>query len=115
MHKEKRSHRETRLQIINEWADKGAQEPRTLFSTEKRFRELTQGCPALFKPVRLLANDDVNFQREVSYLIDAFDMLPQGPTLLSIQHGEHSNSKPRYTIPVRMRQELQIASRITPR
>ena len=35
MHKEKRSHRETRLQIINEWADKGVQEPRTLFSTER--------------------------------------------------------------------------------
>lgn len=81
MHKEKCSHRETRLQIINEWADKGVQEPRTLFSTEKRFRELTQSCPALFKPVRLLADDDVNFQREVSYLIDAFDMLPSRPNI----------------------------------
>ena len=34
MHKEKRSHRETRLQIINEWADKG------LFRVECGWRRL---------------------------------------------------------------------------
>lgn len=81
MHIEKHSHRERRVQIINEWANLGVQEPRTLLSAEMQFRELTQEAPFLFKPVPLHLDHDVNFQREVSYLIDAFDMLPSRPDI----------------------------------
>lgn len=81
MHKDKHSHRETRLEIINEWANKGVQEPRTLLSAEKQFRDLTREAPFLFKPVALYLDHDVSFQREVSYLIDAFDMLPSRPDI----------------------------------
>ena len=81
MPKEKQTYREIRLQIINEWANGGVQEPRTLLSAEKQFRELAQEAPFLFKPVSLKLDHDVEFQREVSYLIDAFDMLPSRPDI----------------------------------
>lgn len=81
MPKGKQTYREIRLQIINEWANDGVQEPRTLLSAEKQFRELIREAPFLFKPVALHLDDDVRFQREVSYLIDAFDMLPSRPDI----------------------------------
>ena len=81
MLKKEQTHREIRLQIINEWANKGVQESRSPFSAEKQFRELTQAAPFLFKPVKLHLDHDVIFQREISYLIDAFDMLPSRPDI----------------------------------
>ena len=40
MLKKEQTHREIRLQVINEWANKGVQKSRSPFSAEKQFREL---------------------------------------------------------------------------
>lgn len=77
----KNQHRTERLNVINMWAKLGIQERRDLFKVEKQFRELLNECNASFKPAALSLDYDLHFQREVSYMIDAFDALPLRPDI----------------------------------
>ena len=71
--------RQMRLSIIQNWAKTGVQEPRELLPAEHDFRERLNEASIVFKPVPLADDLDLNYRREIGYLIDAFDALPMRP------------------------------------
>lgn len=75
--------REERLKIINSWSEVGVQKERVKLPIETDFRERVDKADVFFKPIRIddigsvEGNEDwVAFHRQVSYLIDAFDLCP---------------------------------------
>lgn len=75
--------REERLNIINCWSEVGVQKDRVKLPIETDFRERVNNADVFFKPIRIEDigsaegdEDWVAFHRQVSYLIDAFDLCP---------------------------------------
>lgn len=69
--------REQRLRAIARWAEVGVLEPRSLLPIEKAFLERVEAnSDSFFKPVAVNNLEGVEFHRELSYLLDAFDSLP---------------------------------------
>lgn len=69
--------RKARLEAIAQWAKIGVLKPRKLFSIEEIFMERVKAKTAtFFKPIQIGELNSVEFNRQLSYLIDAFDSLP---------------------------------------
>lgn len=68
-----------RISVINSWSISGVKNPRKLSPVEKDFRERVGNSKQCFIPVSLNDSPDFDYQREIGYLIDAFDMLPTRP------------------------------------
>lgn len=74
--------RERRLEEIKRWSEEGVLKRRTPMLIEKQFADLIDRKASwFFKPVVLqnFEDGDVEFHRELSYLLDAFDSLPYRP------------------------------------
>ncbi|WP_230278292.1 hypothetical protein [Micrococcus luteus] len=70
-------HRTQRLRAMARWADVGVLEQRSKLPVEQAFADrVAQNSSTFFKPVAIDDYDSVEFHREVSYLVDAFDSLP---------------------------------------
>ena len=67
-----------RFVIMSQWASKGADGDRQLLPIEVSFQERVNSLDGpLFIPVEVKDNGAERFNREVSYLIDAFDAFPR--------------------------------------
>jgi hypothetical protein len=67
-----------RFCIVNHWAEKGVSGKRSLLPIEKSFQErISKVAEPLFVPLPLRDNGCPKFNREMSYLIDAFDDFPR--------------------------------------
>lgn len=71
-------HRGKRLRALARWSEVGVLEPRARLPIEARFAaRVDQRSGVFFRPVLLCDSDSVEFHRQLSYLIDAFDALPE--------------------------------------
>lgn len=68
-----------RVEAISDWSLNGVKESRRLIGVEKFFSERVKASRGCFYPIKLNDNVDLDYQREVGYLIDAFDALPMRP------------------------------------
>lgn len=69
--------REQRLRAIARWAEVGVLERRLPLPIEKAFlKRVNANSDSFFKPVVVNNLESVEFHRELSYLLDAFDSLP---------------------------------------
>jgi hypothetical protein len=74
---ERSFHRRERIAAIARWSRVGVQEARQPFPIERAFQERAARFDRpLFQPLELPDRDDVDYHRQVSYLVDAFDSLP---------------------------------------
>ncbi|WEV42487.1 hypothetical protein OZX57_03345 [Bifidobacterium sp. ESL0682] len=67
-----------RFAVIKQWSISGIERPRESFYVEEEFKQRLRenDCDTFFKPVQLNDSEDMHYNLEVSYLIDAFDELP---------------------------------------
>lgn len=69
--------RKARLGAIAQWAKVGVLKPRELFSIEEIFMKRVEAkTNTFFRPIQIGELNSVEFNRQLSYLIDAFDSLP---------------------------------------
>lgn len=70
--------RKARLEAIAQWAKVGVLKPRKLFPIEEIFMNRVKAkTDIFFKPIQIGELNSVEFHRQLSYLIDAFDSLPR--------------------------------------
>lgn len=74
---ERSFHRRERIAAIARWSRVGVQEARPPLPIERAFLERVSrtGRP-FFQPLELPDHGDVDYHRQISYLVDAFDSLP---------------------------------------
>jgi hypothetical protein len=78
MSEESTYQREQRLLAIRTWSQSGVLQKRKALPIEIAFSErVNRTAGPFFRPVALGDSDSVPFHRQVSYLIDAFDALPE--------------------------------------
>ena len=71
-------HRSKRMSALDKWAQHGVLEQRDRMPIESDFVErVTKNTRVFFRPSHLKCLESVSFQRELSYLVDAFDFLPE--------------------------------------
>ncbi|EXF24221.1 hypothetical protein BG28_07655 [Nesterenkonia sp. AN1] len=71
-------HRTERLRALARWSEVGVLEQREKLPIEQAFADrVARSSRAFFRPVPLRDSDSVKFHRQLSYLIDAFDALPE--------------------------------------
>lgn len=71
-------HRKERLRAVERWSEVGVLERRAKLSIERAFADRIAGSSSgFFKPVPLSDSNSLEFHRQLSYLIDAFDALPE--------------------------------------
>jgi hypothetical protein len=68
-----------RVEAISAWSLNGVKEARALIGAEKAFSERVKASRGCFYPIKLNDSVDLDYQREIGYLIDAFDALPMRP------------------------------------
>ncbi|MBY8875914.1 hypothetical protein K7640_29205 [Micromonospora sp. PLK6-60] len=79
---ERRYHRRVRVEAIEQWSRKGINTPRQMLPIEKDFNErLKRTGSRLFVPLPVHYSDDVTYNIQISYLIDAFDALSARPDI----------------------------------
>jgi hypothetical protein len=71
--------RADRVEAISVWSMNGVKEARALIGAEKAFSERVKVSKGCFYPIKLNDSLDLNYQREIGYLIDSFDALPMRP------------------------------------
>lgn len=71
--------RAERLEAISAWSLNGVKEVRALIGVEKDFSERVNASKGCFYPIKLNDSSDLDYQREIGYLIDSFDALPMRP------------------------------------
>lgn len=71
--------RAERLEAISAWSLNGVKEVRALIGVEKDFSERVKASKGCFCPIKLNDSSDLDYQREIGYLIDSFDALPMRP------------------------------------
>ncbi|MFG3617306.1 hypothetical protein [Nocardia sp. NPDC047654] len=70
-------HRRERIAAIAEWSKAGVQQPRRPLPIERAFAErVAQMNRPLFRPLELPNVGGVEYHRQVSYLVDAYDSIP---------------------------------------
>jgi hypothetical protein len=72
-------HRRWRFEAIYSWSTKGVTHKREPFPVEQQFLARVGSVPEFFVPLNLMFTNDVLFNKQVSYLIDAYDFLPRRP------------------------------------
>lgn len=78
MHYNPTFERSRRLQAITQWAKVGVMEGRLPLPIEEAFQKrVAENTKSFFKPVAMNNLESVEYHRELSYLIDAFDSLPR--------------------------------------
>lgn len=71
-------HRTERLRALERWSEVGVLEQRERLPIEKAFSvRIARLSEVFFRPVPVRDSDSVKFHRQLSYLIDAFDALPE--------------------------------------
>lgn len=71
-------HRMERLRAVERWSEVGVLERREKLPVERAFADrVAQSSGVFFKPLFLCDSSSVNFHRQLSYLIDALDALPE--------------------------------------
>lgn len=70
-------HRTERLRAVERWSEVGVLEQREKLPIEQAFADRVAGSSSVFfRPISLRDFNSVDFHRQLSYLIDAFDALP---------------------------------------
>lgn len=70
--------RAARIDAIARWAEEGVLKQRQPLPIERSFMERVRAeTNTFFKPIEISDLDSVEFHRQLSYLVDAFDSLPQ--------------------------------------
>lgn len=73
-------HRRLRYQAIANWAEAGVLAPRPVFPVEQAFADrLSKLDSPFFRPVALPYSDERAYNTQVSYIVDALDLLPKRP------------------------------------
>jgi hypothetical protein len=71
-------HRTERLRALTRWSEVGVLEQRARLPIEQAFTDrIARSSEIFFRPVPLHDFNSVKFHRQLSYLIDAFDALPE--------------------------------------
>ncbi|MFH8567181.1 hypothetical protein [Streptomyces sp. NPDC017993] len=82
MMRDRSYHRYERIRIIEEWSRTGVLAERRRLPIEEQFRERLDGTGArLFMPVSLTYSDDSWYNTQISYLLEAYDALPNRPDI----------------------------------
>lgn len=79
---DRNSHKDLRIEIINEWANNGLKSKRTLFENEKTYRErIEEYSGPIFHLVPVPKWGDPTYQKQIAHLIDAMDLVSTRPDL----------------------------------
>jgi hypothetical protein len=82
MMRDRSYHRHERIRIIEEWSRTGVLAERRRLPIEEQFLERLDGTGArLFMPVSLGYSDDAWYNTQISYLLEAYDALPNRPDI----------------------------------
>ena len=70
-------HRNERLRVLARWTEAGVLEPRSQLPIETAFADrVREKSDIFFRPMAVTDQSSVEYHRQLSYLIDAFDALP---------------------------------------
>lgn len=70
-------HRNERLRALARWSEAGVLEPRRQLPIEKAFADrVREKSDIFFRPMAVTDQSSIEYHRQLSYLIDAFDALP---------------------------------------
>jgi hypothetical protein len=102
-------HRLERLRAVERWSEVGVLERREQLPIERAFADrVARSSGVFFKPVSLRDSSSVEFHRQLSYLIDAFDALPERVDIAFDSTWKAFDSASSYQGSVNMTERLKL-------